>query len=142
MERLIGPLYAHGVAGADAEKVLGLFDGRVGLQGARRVAICRAPMISGRCPRPGHSVAALLHGFSTFDTATRIAGVIPQPGRIGPTPERCCGRRVTRPVSRCDTIPRTAELELTIIWVVPPIEVRHSSPCERGVSTYTSIWPR
>ncbi|KUI25058.1 cobyrinic acid a,c-diamide synthase [Mycobacterium sp. IS-1742] len=87
-EHLIGPLYAHGAAGADiavVEGVMGLFDGRIddrmsgpatgstahvaGLLGAPVVLVVDARGQS-------HSIAALLHGFSTFDPHTRIAGVV------------------------------------------------------------------
>jgi len=87
-EALIGPLYRHGCAGADiavVEGVMGLFDGRIddnyvepasgstahvaGLLGAPVTLVVDARGQS-------HSVAALLHGFSTFDRCVRIAGVI------------------------------------------------------------------
>jgi cobyrinic acid a,c-diamide synthase len=87
-ESLIGPLYRHGAAGADiavVEGVMGLFDGRIdpacagpargstahvaGLLGAPVVLVVDARGQS-------HSIAALLHGFSTFDDTVRIAGVI------------------------------------------------------------------
>ncbi len=86
-EQLIGPLYRHGSAGADiavVEGVMGLFDGRIderagpaagstahiaGLLGTRVVLVVDARGQS-------HSVAALLHGFSTFDPSVSIAGVI------------------------------------------------------------------
>jgi cobyrinic acid a,c-diamide synthase len=87
-DHLIGPLYRHGSDGADVaivEGVMGLFDGRIdehasgpargstahvaGLLGAPVVLVVDARGQS-------HSVAALLHGFSTFDRAVRIAGVI------------------------------------------------------------------
>jgi cobyrinic acid a,c-diamide synthase len=87
-ESLIGPLYRHGSAAADiavVEGVMGLFDGRIadGFTGtaqgstAQVAAILGAPVVlvvDGR--GQSHSVAALLHGFSTFDTRIRIAGVI------------------------------------------------------------------
>ncbi|MFP1151787.1 cobyrinate a,c-diamide synthase [Mycobacterium sherrisii] len=87
-ERLIGPLYAHGAAGADIaviEGVMGLFDGRIGSgvttppagSTAQVAALVGAPVILVVDARgQSHSIAALLHGFSTFDTGTRIAGVI------------------------------------------------------------------
>ncbi|BBY16583.1 cobyrinate a,c-diamide synthase [Mycolicibacterium litorale] len=87
-DELIGPLYAHGTAGSDiavVEGVMGLFDGRIadsmtgpatgstahvaGLLGAPVVLVVDARGQS-------HSIAALLHGFSTFDPHTRIAGVV------------------------------------------------------------------
>jgi cobyrinic acid a,c-diamide synthase len=87
-EQLIGPLYAHGAAGGDIaviEGVMGLFDGRID-SGARTPAsgstahvatLLSAPVVLVVDARgQGHSIAALLHGFSTFDTATRIAGVV------------------------------------------------------------------
>lgn len=97
-EELIGPLYRHGCAGADiavVEGVMGLFDGRIDPHGGvvRSPVASLAPVargstahVAGLLGAPvvlvvdargqSHSVAALLHGFSTFDSATRIAGVI------------------------------------------------------------------
>jgi cobyrinic acid a,c-diamide synthase len=90
-ERLIGQLYRHGSAGADiavVEGVMGLFDGRIGdgsantagtAQGstAHVAALLGAPVILVVDTRgQSHSIAALLHGFSTFDHSVRIAGVI------------------------------------------------------------------
>jgi cobyrinic acid a,c-diamide synthase len=82
-EDLIGPLFAHGSAGADVsivEGVLGLYDGRVGAgdfgSTAHVARLLDAPVVlvvdtSGQ----GRSLAALLHGFRSFGSA-RIAGVI------------------------------------------------------------------
>jgi len=87
-EQLIGPLYAHGVAGADVaviEGVMGLFDGRID-SGARIPASGSSAHVASLLGVPvilvvdargqSHSIAALLQGFSTFDTATRVAGVV------------------------------------------------------------------
>ncbi len=87
-EQLVGPLYAHGARGADIaviEGVMGLFDGRIESVGrtpasgssAQVASLLGVPVILVVDARgQSHSIAALLHGFSTFDTATRIAGVI------------------------------------------------------------------
>jgi cobyrinic acid a,c-diamide synthase len=87
-EPLIGPLYRHGSAGADVavvEGVMGLFDGRIeeNTTGtaigstAHVAALLGAPVILVVDARgQSHSIAALLHGFSTFDLSVRIAGVI------------------------------------------------------------------
>jgi cobyrinic acid a,c-diamide synthase len=87
-EHLVGPLYRHGCGGtgiAVVEGAMGLFDGRVGddLAGAARgstahvARLLGAPVILVVDARgQGQSIAALLHGFSTFDASVRIAGVI------------------------------------------------------------------
>lgn len=87
-QNLIGPLYRHGSAGSDiavVEGVMGLFDGRIdtAMAGpavgstAHVAALLGAPVILVVDARgQSHSVAALLHGFATFDESTRIAGVI------------------------------------------------------------------
>ncbi|WP_101949423.1 cobyrinate a,c-diamide synthase [Mycobacterium sp. 3519A] len=85
-EQLIGPLYRHGSADADiavVEGVMGLFDGRITdsatAQGstAHVAALLGAPVVLVVDARgQSHSIAALLHGFSTFDQSIRIAGVI------------------------------------------------------------------
>jgi cobyrinic acid a,c-diamide synthase len=87
-EQLVGPLYRHGCAGADiavVEGVMGLFDGRIDPDSAgpavgstaHVASLLSAPVIM-VVDAAGHSqsIAALLHGFSTFDTRTRIGGVI------------------------------------------------------------------
>ena len=87
-EQLIGPLYRHGSDDADVavvEGVMGLFDGRIEnhatgtAQGstAHVAALLGAPVVLVVDARgQSHSIAALLHGFSTFDQSVRIAGVI------------------------------------------------------------------
>jgi cobyrinic acid a,c-diamide synthase len=87
-EDLIGPLYRHGSDGCDiavVEGVMGLFDGRIDgvMTGpavgstAHVAALLGAPVILVVDAKgQSHSMAALLHGFSTFDDSTRIAGVI------------------------------------------------------------------
>ncbi|AEF40060.1 cobyrinate a,c-diamide synthase [Hoyosella subflava] len=83
---LVGPLFQHGSAGCDiaiVEGVMGLFDGRIGsaelAEGstAQVAALLGAPVVLVVDVR-GHSqsLAALLHGFATFDPRVRIAGVI------------------------------------------------------------------
>ena len=87
-EQLIGPLYRHGSADADiaiVEGVMGLFDGRITddtagtAQGstAHVASLLGAPVVLVVDARgQSHSIAALLHGFSTFDQSLRLAGVI------------------------------------------------------------------
>jgi cobyrinic acid a,c-diamide synthase len=87
-EQLIGPLYRHGSADADiaiVEGVMGLFDGRITddtagtAQGstAHVASLLGAPVVLVVDARgQSHSIAALLHGFSTFDQSVRLAGAI------------------------------------------------------------------
>lgn len=82
-EALIAPLLAHGAAGTDLavlEGVLGLFDGRAGTDEASTAHVARltsTPVVlvidaSGAA----RSVAALVHGFATFDPRVHVAGVL------------------------------------------------------------------
>ena len=86
-EDAIAPLFGHGAttpAIADiavVEGVMGLFDGVTGRAGfastAHVAGLLRAPVVlvidaSG----VGRSVAALVHGFATFDPGIRLGGVI------------------------------------------------------------------
>jgi cobyrinic acid a,c-diamide synthase len=87
---LIGPLFAHGAAGADLaviEGVMGLFDGRAdagtGLGGgdpgstAEVAALLSAPvLLVVDASAQGRSVAALVHGFRSFSSGVRLAGVL------------------------------------------------------------------
>ncbi|MBB1252041.1 cobyrinate a,c-diamide synthase [Streptomyces sp. OF3] len=80
----IAPLFLHGAAGADlavVEGVMGLYDGAAGqgeLASTAQVAkLLRAPVVlvvDGSSQ--SRSVAALVHGFTTFDPEVRLAGVI------------------------------------------------------------------
>ncbi|WP_009956277.1 cobyrinate a,c-diamide synthase, partial [Mycobacterium intracellulare] len=123
-ESLIGPLYAHGAAGADIaviEGVMGLFDGRIGPSAASPAAgstahvarLLGAPVVLVIDARgQSQSIAALLHGFSTFDTATRVTGVILN--RVGSTRHEQVLRQACEQagVPVLGAIPRAAELEL------------------------------
>lgn len=87
-DALIAPLYAHGCQGADiavVEGVMGLFDGRIDDRSsdvargstAQVAALIGAPVLLVVDARgQSQSIAAVLHGFSTFDRQTRLAGVI------------------------------------------------------------------
>ncbi|GHF72496.1 hydrogenobyrinate a,c-diamide synthase [Streptomyces mashuensis] len=80
----IGPLFLHGAAGADVavvEGVMGLFDGASGqgeLASTAHVAkLLRAPVVLVvDASAQSRSVAALVHGFASWDPEVRVAGVI------------------------------------------------------------------
>ncbi|MFD4771276.1 cobyrinate a,c-diamide synthase [Streptomyces niveus] len=81
---LIGPLFAHGAAGCDVavvEGVMGLYDGAAGqgeLASTSQVAkLLRAPVVLVvDASSQSRSVAALVHGFASWDPEVRIGGVI------------------------------------------------------------------
>jgi cobyrinic acid a,c-diamide synthase len=81
---LVAPLFVHGAAGADlavVEGVMGMFDGAGGggeLASTAQVAkLLRAPvLLVVDCSAMARSVAALVHGFASFDPAVRLAGVV------------------------------------------------------------------
>ncbi|MDQ4092361.1 MAG: cobyrinate a,c-diamide synthase, partial [Actinomycetota bacterium] len=83
-EQRIAPLAAYGAAAAQCtivEGVMGLFDGRTGTPGhgstAQVAALLPAPVLMVVDVRgQGRSLAALLHGFRSFDPGVRIAGVV------------------------------------------------------------------
>ncbi|MFE5190434.1 cobyrinate a,c-diamide synthase [Streptomyces sp. NPDC056628] len=81
---LIGPLFRHGARGCDlavVEGVMGLFDGAAGegeLASTAQVAkLLRAPVVLVvDASAQSRSVAALVHGFASWDPRVRIGGVI------------------------------------------------------------------
>jgi cobyrinic acid a,c-diamide synthase len=86
-EERIAPLFLHGARRADlavVEGVMGLFDGAThpsvepGFASTAHVArLLRAPVVLVvDASAQARSVAALVHGFATFDPAVRLGGVI------------------------------------------------------------------
>ncbi|MCM2418662.1 cobyrinate a,c-diamide synthase [Streptomyces sp. RKAG293] len=81
---LIAPLFLHGAAGTDlavVEGVMGLYDGAAGqgeLASTAHVAkLLRAPVVLVvDASSQSRSVAALVHGFASWDPEVRVAGVI------------------------------------------------------------------
>ncbi|WP_433560078.1 cobyrinate a,c-diamide synthase [Pseudonocardia xinjiangensis] len=79
----IAPLARHGAAGAEVavvEGVMGLFDGRLADgrgSTAEVAALLGAPVVLVvDCRGQSRSLAALLHGFRSFDPTVRLAGVV------------------------------------------------------------------
>ncbi|NGO46355.1 cobyrinate a,c-diamide synthase, partial [Streptomyces ureilyticus] len=81
---LVAPLFAHGARGCDVavvEGVMGLYDGAAGegeLASTAHVAkLLRAPVVLVvDASSQARSVAALVHGFASWDPEVRVAGVI------------------------------------------------------------------
>ncbi|WP_438272393.1 cobyrinate a,c-diamide synthase [Streptomyces bobili] len=81
---LLAPLFQHGARGCDiavVEGVMGLYDGAAGqgeLASTAQVAkVLRAPVVLVvDASSQSRSVAALVHGFVSFDPEVRIGGVI------------------------------------------------------------------
>ncbi|MCE7082227.1 cobyrinate a,c-diamide synthase [Streptomyces sp. ST2-7A] len=80
----VAPLFRHGSAGADlavVEGVMGLFDGASGMGETASTAhvakLLRAPVVLVvDASAQSRSIAALVHGFASWDTGVRLAGVI------------------------------------------------------------------
>ncbi len=153
-EHRIGPLYAHGARGADigvVEGVMGLFDGRIGDAAAGPAAgstahvasLLGAPVILVVDARgQSHSIAALLHGFSTFDSATRIAGVILN--RVGSGRHEQVLRQACEQagVPVLGAIPRTAELELPTRYLGLVTAVEYGRRARLAVEAMTALVAR
>ncbi|WP_329016899.1 cobyrinate a,c-diamide synthase [Streptomyces sp. NBC_00690] len=81
---LMAPLFAHGSAGCDlavVEGVMGLYDGASGAgelaSTAQLAKLLRAPVVLVvDASSQSRSVAALVHGFVSFDPEVRIGGII------------------------------------------------------------------
>ena len=117
-EDLVAPLFAHGAAGAEIaviEGVMGLFDGASGTRGfastAHVATLLDAPVLlvvdAGGMAR---SIAALVHGYATFDPAVRIAGVVAN--RVGSPRHTALLREALAPlgVPLVGSLPRTDAL--------------------------------
>ncbi len=153
-DQLIGPLYAHGASGADiavVEGVMGLFDGRISLAAtapaegstAHVAALLGAPVILVVDARgQSHSIAALLHGFSTFDTATRVCGVILN--RVGsPRHEQVLRQACEQAgVPVLGAISRTAELELPTRYLGLVTAVEYGRRAQVAVAAMTALVAR
>ncbi len=82
-EALVAPLFLHGSAGADiaiVEGVMGLYDGRASTpfgSTAHVAGLLQAPVVLVvDASSQSRSVAALVHGFMTYDPSVRLAGVV------------------------------------------------------------------
>jgi cobyrinic acid a,c-diamide synthase len=153
-ETLIGPLYAHGVTGADIaviEGVMGLFDGRID-SGARIPASGSSAHVGALLGVPvilvvdargqSHSIAALLQGFSTFDTATRIAGVVLN--RVGSARHERVLRQACEQagVPLLGAIPRRDELEVPSRYLGLVTAVEYDRRARDAVEAMTTLIAR
>lgn len=153
-EELIGPLYRHGCAGADiavVEGVMGLFDGRIEGQmtgiprgSAAQVAwLLGAPVVLVVDARgQSHSIAALIHGFVTFDPAVRIAGVILN--RVGSDRHEAVLRQACEHagVAVLGAIPRADELSVPSRHLGLVTAVEHGRQAREAVAAMTALVAR
>ncbi|MBF6335948.1 cobyrinate a,c-diamide synthase [Nocardia abscessus] len=150
-ERVV-PLYRHGAQGCDlavVEGVMGLFDGRIDDQHSGPVAEGSTAQVAALLGAPvvlvvdarGHSqsLAALLHGFATFDSGVRLGGVILN--RVGSERHdqvlRAACDRVGLPV--LGSLPRLAELEVPSrhLGLIPAVE--HGAAATAAVAAMTDL---
>ncbi|WP_083410777.1 cobyrinate a,c-diamide synthase [Mycolicibacterium rutilum] len=150
-ESLIGPLYRHGSRDADIaviEGVMGMFDGRIaeGSAGtafgstAHVARLLGAPVVMVVDARgQSHSIAALLHGFSTFDTSVRVAGVILN--RVGsPRHEEVLRQACEHAgVSVLGAIPRADELSVPARHLGLVTATEHGERARAAVEAMTAL---
>jgi cobyrinic acid a,c-diamide synthase len=153
-EQLIGPLYRHGSDGADiaiVEGVMGLYDGRIEAttggpargSTAHVAALLGAPVILVVDARgQSHSIAALLHGFSTFDRTVRIAGVILN--RVGSPRHEDVLRQAAEAagVSVLGALPRADELSVPSRHLGLVTAVEHGRRARAAVDAMTALVAR
>ncbi|WP_280235346.1 cobyrinate a,c-diamide synthase [Nocardia cyriacigeorgica] len=151
VERVV-PMYRHGATGCDlavVEGVMGLFDGRIDAADARPVAEGSTAQVAGLLGAPvvlvvdarGHSqsLAALLHGFATYDSSIRLGGVILN--RVGSERHeqvlRAACDRVGLPVLGC--LPRMPQLEVPSrhLGLIPAVE--HGAAATAAVDAMTEL---
>ncbi|WP_328403863.1 cobyrinate a,c-diamide synthase [Nocardia sp. NBC_00403] len=151
MERVV-PLYRHGAQGCDlavVEGVMGLFDGRIDENQSGPIAEGSTAQVAGLLGAPvvlvvdarGHSqsLAALLHGFATFDSTIRLGGVILN--RVGSERHdqvlRAACDRVGLPV--LGSLPRMSELEVPSrhLGLIPAVE--HGTAATAAVEAMTDL---
>ncbi len=149
-EDRVGPLFAHGVAGADlavVEGVMGLFDGRSGTAGfgstAHVARLLDAPVLLVVDARgQGRSLAALLHGFRGYEPTVRLAGVVlnqvGSPRHEHVLREACA--EIGLPV--LGAVPRGAEVALPSrhLGLVPAAE--HGESARRAVAAMAELITR
>ncbi len=153
-DTLIGPLFGHGTRGADIaviEGVMGLFDGRIGPDAtgpaagstAHVAGLLGAPVILVVDARgQSHSIAALLHGFSTFDPQTRICGVILN--RVGTARHELVLRQACEQagVPVLGAIPRNTELELPSRYLGLVTAAEYGRHARRAIEVMTALVAR
>ncbi|MFD8101182.1 cobyrinate a,c-diamide synthase [Nocardia fluminea] len=146
------PLYRHGAQDCDiaiVEGVMGLFDGRIDENRSDAIAEGSTAQVAGLLGAPvvlvvdarGHSqsLAALLHGFATYDSSVRLGGVILN--RVGSERHeqvlRAACDRVGLPV--LGALPRMAELEVPSrhLGLIPAVE--HGSAATAAVDAMTEL---
>ncbi|MTK33841.1 cobyrinate a,c-diamide synthase [Nocardia seriolae] len=148
----VAPLYLHGSAGCDlavVEGVMGLFDGRIDEHNTEPIAEGSTAQIAAMLGAPvilvvdarGHSqsLAALLHGFATYDSGIRLGGVILN--RVGSERHeqvlRAACARVGLPV--LGALPRMTELAVPSrhLGLIPAVE--HGSAAQAAVDAMTDL---
>ena len=152
-EPLIGPLYRHGGAAADIAvvEVMGLFDGRIEQEmvgpatgsTAHLAGLLGAPVVLVIDARgQSQSIAALLHGFSTFDRTVRIAGVILN--RVGSPRHEAVLRQACEHagVAVFGAIPRADELSVPSRHLGLVTAVEHGRHARAAVDAMTALVAR
>ncbi len=145
-EHRIAPLARHGSAGAEVavvEGVMGLFDGRLadGAGSTAQVAgLLGAPVVLVvDCRGQSRSLAALLHGFRSFDPACRVAGVVLN--RVGSTRHedvlRAAADEVGLPV--LGALPRRAELAVPSRHLGLVTAVEHGAAATAAVDAMAEL---
>ncbi|MDT5081252.1 MAG: cobyrinic acid a,c-diamide synthase [Mycobacterium sp.] len=155
---MIGPLYRHGSAACDlavVEGVMGLFDGRIDPRGgvpargstAHVAGLLGAPVVLVVDARgQSHSVAALLHGFTNFDSGfeprARIVGVILN--RVGSPRHADVLRQACEHagVPVLGVIPRADELSVPSRHLGLVTAVEHGQLAKRAVEAMTELVAR